>query len=113
MFNRFSSSFRRRTQDQRTLYCFSPAVMVATFTIELILAAVVFIRDHVTRFGKTAGFVLILLATFQFAEYRICTTTGDIPLLWPRLGFVAITLLPVAGLYLVSLVSHKPHFLKL
>jgi hypothetical protein len=87
--------------------------MVATFTIELILAAVVFIRDHVTRFGKTAGFVLILLATFQFAEYRICTTTGDIPLLWPRIGFVAITLLPVAGLYLVSLVSHKPHFLKL
>ena len=87
--------------------------MIATFAIELILAAIVLIRAHVTRFGKTAGFVLILLATFQFAEYRICTTTGDTPLLWSRIGFVAITLLPVAGLYLVSLVSHKPHFLKL
>jgi len=87
--------------------------MVATFTIELILAAIVLIRHHVTRFGKTAGFVLILLATFQFAEYRICTAAGDISLLWPRIGFIAITLLPVTGLYLVSLVSHKPHFLTL
>jgi hypothetical protein len=33
--------------------------------------------------------------------------------LWSRIGFVAITLLPLTGLYLVSLVSHKPHFLKL
>src|SRR5215467_10311434 len=102
MFNHFSSSFWHETRDQRTLHCFSPAVMVATFTIELILAAVVFIRDHVTRFGKTAGFVLILLATFQFAEYRICTATGDIPVSWSRIGFGAITLLPLAGLYLVS-----------
>ncbi|HLH30498.1 MAG TPA: hypothetical protein VKY31_04810 [Terriglobia bacterium] len=86
--------------------------MIATFVIELILAVIVFIRDHATRFGKTAGFVLVLLATFQFSEYRICTTTGDIPLFWSRIGFVAITLLPVVGLYLVSLVSHKPHFLK-
>jgi hypothetical protein len=46
-------------------------------------------------------------------EYRICTTTGETPLPWSRIGFVAITLLPVTGLYLVSLVSHRPHFLKL
>ena len=99
--------------NQRTLYCFSPPVMIATFVIELILAVVVFVRHHMTRFGQTAGFVLILLATFQFAEYRICTTTGTLPLVWSRIGFVAITLLPLTGLYLVSLISHKPHFLKL
>jgi hypothetical protein len=99
-------------KDQRTLYCFSPPVMIATFVIEIILAIIVFIRYRVTRFGKSAGLVLVLLATFQFAEYRICTTT-EIPLLWSRIGFVAITLLPLMGLYLVSLVSHKPHFLKL
>ena len=86
--------------------------MIATFVIEIILAIMVFIRYRVTRFGKSAGLVLVLLATFQFAEYRICTTT-EIPLLWSRIGFVAITLLPLMGLYLVSLVSHKPHFLKL
>jgi hypothetical protein len=95
------------------LYCFSPPVMIATFAIELVLAAYVFTRYRMTRFGRVAGLVLILLATFQFAEYRICTTTGSIPALWSRIGFVAITLLPLSGLYLVSLVSHKQHFLKL
>jgi hypothetical protein len=86
--------------------------MVATFVIEFTLAVFVFIHHHTTRFGKVAAFVLILLGTFQFAEYRICTAT-DASLLWSRIGFIAITLLPLAGLYLVSLVSHKPHFLKL
>jgi hypothetical protein len=100
-------------KDQQTLYCFSPPVMIATFTIEIILAIIVFVRYHATRFGKTAGFVLVLLAIFQFAEYRICTTAGNIPLLWSRIGFVSITLLPLSGVYLVSLVSHKQHFLKL
>jgi hypothetical protein len=99
--------------DGRALYCFSPLVMLATFGIEIILAIVVFVRHRATRFGKTAGFVLILLAVFQFAEYRICTAEGALPVLWSRVGFVAITLLPLMGLYLVSLVSHKPHFLKL
>jgi hypothetical protein len=87
--------------------------MIATFGIEVALALLVFVRYRVTRFGKVAGAVLILLATFQFAEYQICTTSGAGPLLWSRIGFVAITLLPLTGLYLVSLISHKPHFLKL
>jgi hypothetical protein len=101
------------TGRQDTLYCFSPTVMLATFLIEAFLATLVFLRHRVTRFGKVAGLVLVLLAVFQFSEYRICTTTGTLRLLWSRLGFVAITLLPVAGLYLVSLVSRTPHFLKL
>jgi len=88
-------------------------VMIATFAIEIVLAVVIFLRYHVTRFGKVAGGILLLLATFQFAEYRICTTTASSTVLWSRIGFVAITLLPLAGLYLVFLVSHKPHFLKL
>jgi hypothetical protein len=97
----------------QTLYCFSPAIMVATLVIELLLAVFVFVRHRTTRFGKVAALVLLLLATFQFAEYRICSTAGGATLLWSRIGFVAITLLPVAGLYLVSLVSRKPHFIKL
>jgi hypothetical protein len=87
--------------------------MIATFAVEFVLAAFLLIRYRVTRFGKVAGFVLILLATFQFAEYRICATSDALPLLWSRIGFVAITLLPLTGLYLVSLISHKTHFLKL
>src|SRR5689334_11891738 len=97
----------------QNLYCFSPEVMVATFLIELGLAGYVLFRYHVTRFGKVTAAVLLLLGTFQFAEYQICTRNGSVPMLWSRIGFVAITLLPLAGLYLVSIVSHKPHFLKL
>src|SRR5215831_13167991 len=103
----------KRVQRNSTLYCFSPAIMVATFTIELILAAFVLIRHGTSRFGRTAAFILILLATFQFAEFRICTGPAAEAVFWSRVGFVAITLLPATGLYLVSLVSQKPHFLKL
>jgi hypothetical protein len=102
-----------KLNDGRTLYCFSPPVMVASFVIEILLAIYVFVRHRITRFGKVAGLVLLLLATFQLAEYRICDVGGASELLWSRIGFVAITLLPLAGLYLVSLVSHKQHFLKL
>jgi hypothetical protein len=87
--------------------------MAVTFAIEIVLAIVVFARHHISRFGRVAGTVLVLLAVFQLSEYQICTNPGDASLLWSRIGFVAITLLPLAGLYLVSLVSHRQHFLKL
>jgi hypothetical protein len=93
-------------------YCFSPSVMVGTFVLELFLALWLLFRHHTTRFSKTACAVLLLLATFQLAEYQICGGSAH-GVVWARVGFVAITLLPLAGLYLVSLVSHKPHFLKL
>ena len=96
-----------------TLYCFSPPVMVATLLIESALAIFVFLRHSITRFGKVAGLLLVLLAAFQFAEYQTCIRTSEKQILWARIGFVAITLLPIAGLYLVSLVSGKQHFLKL
>jgi hypothetical protein len=103
----------KTVSDHRTLYCFSPPVMLATFATELALAAFVFLRYRTTRFGQVAASILALLAIFQFAEYRICSTTGDAPLLWSRIGFVAITLLPLAGLYLVSLITRRQHYLKL
>jgi hypothetical protein len=86
--------------------------MIATLVIELVLAVLVFVRYRTTRFGRVSALILLLLATFQFAEYRICTPTDGAALLWSRIGFVAITLLPIAGLYLVSLVSRRPHFIK-
>jgi hypothetical protein len=100
------------SKDSQTFYCFSPPVTIATFAIEVVLAVFVFLRYRSTRFGKVSGLVLVLLAVFQFAEYRICIMSGD-SAIWSRIGFIAITILPLAGLYLVSLVSHKPHFLKL
>jgi hypothetical protein len=97
----------------QTLCCFSPSVMLATFAIESLLAVYVLARHSRTRFGRVAGSVLILLATFQFAEYQICRIDADFLGWWARIAFVDITLLPLAGLYLVSLISSQPHFLKL
>lgn len=68
--------------------------MIATFAIKLMLAAYVFVRYRVTRFGQVAAGVFILLATFQIADFRICTTSDASALLWSRVGFVAITILP-------------------
>src|SRR5262245_15307458 len=71
-------AFRTTTsRDNHTFYCFSPPVMLATFIVEIALAAFVFVRYRTSRFGKVGGLILILLAVFQFAEYRVCGTTAD------------------------------------
>jgi hypothetical protein len=95
-----------------TLYCFSPPVMLITFVTELVLAAIVFARSGRIRFGQAATLALLLLAVFQLVEFQICANASA-TILWARIGFAVVTLLPLLGLYLVSLVSHKTHFLRL
>lgn len=85
--------------------------MVATFGIEAMFVLYVFIRYHTSLFGKIAGLLLVLLATFQLVEYQICS--GNNTFLWARLGFASITMLPVLGLHLVCLASKKTHLLQL
>ena len=93
-----------------TFYCFSPPVMLATFTIESALAVYTLFRYRKGLFSKAVAAILSLLAIFQLSEYQIC---GDrSALFWARIGFVATTLLPVMGLYLVSLITRKRHFLR-
>lgn len=95
--------------DRNKLYCFSPEVMLATFLIEIVLAAYVFVRYRMTNFGRISVAILILLALFQLAEYKICG--GDQTIFWSRLGFAAITLLPILGLHLITLVTQRNYFL--
>jgi hypothetical protein len=94
-----------------TLFCFSPEVMIVTFTLEILLALYAFIKYRMTKFGRVAFFILIFLAFFQLAEYQICR--GEEPLIWSRIGLFSITLLPVLGLYLVSLINKKTWLLYL
>lgn len=97
--------------NSKKFYCFTPQVMVVTFLLETIFAIYTYLRYGKNNFGKIACVTLLLLATFQLAESRICA--GSNTLAWSHIGFAAITLLPLAGLYLISLVSHKTHFLRL
>lgn len=92
------------------LFCFTPEVMLFTFLTEFALALYVFVRYRTTTFGKLAVVLLLLLGAFQFVEYQICA--GSDSVMWSRIGFVIITILPPLGLHLISLVSGKSHFVK-
>jgi hypothetical protein len=85
--------------------------MLATFLIESGLAAYVWYRYPKGRFAKITTVILLALAVFQLSEHEICA--GRHAVFWSRLGLAAITLLPVLGLYLISQISHKQHFLRL
>jgi len=93
---------------KNTLYCFSPAVMLATFFIEIILALVAFWRYRTNTTGKLSIVLLCCLALFQLAEYNVCETPlGLDSITWARIGYVAITLLPPLGLHVAMTIARK------
>ncbi len=91
------------------LKCFSPPVMLATLTIESCLALYTLWRYKLTDLTRLIVAMLVVLATFQWAEYHVCTGPGPQAIPWSRLGFVAITTLPVFGLHLMHIIAKKPN----
>lgn len=110
IFKHMKAEFPETIGKSRTFYCFSPTVMLATFTIEFSLAIYTFIRFRMTRFGQLAAAALVLLGIFQVAEYQICG--GDNQIFWARLGYVAITLLPPLGIHLIAQITGNSRYLK-
>ena len=93
------------------LGCFSPPVMVATFLVEIISAIFVVCRYKLTTKGRLIVALLINLALFQAAEYFVCQNS-TIAMASSRIGYAAITLLPVLGLHLMTeLVNYKNRIL--
>jgi hypothetical protein len=89
------------------LYCFSPPVMLATFTIEIIFAAYVLWRYKFTPITRLIVSLLVLLALFQGTEFLLC---GGLALeggMWSRIGYGAITLLPPLGIHLAYHLADK------
>lgn len=93
------------------LSCFSPLVMIITFTIEILLAIYTFIKSRKEKSDVGIVMILVFLATFQLAEYQICA--GMDMLLWSRIGLFAITFLPVLGIYLITRLHKDSHLLKI
>src|ERR1700712_375965 len=87
--------------------CFSPPVMLATLIIEFSLAAYALWRYKLTTVSKliVAGFGG--LATFQLAEFFVCTGYGFRAEQWSRLGFASITILPAVGLHMMHALSGR------
>ena len=82
------------------LYCFSPAVMLATFIIEIALALWTIFRYKLNEVGRLAVALLVFLAIFQVAEFNVCESGWIDSLLASRIGYVAITMLPPLGIHM-------------
>lgn len=88
--------------------CFSPPVMVATLIIEVTLAIYTIWRYKMSVVTRLIVTALLMLATFQLAEYFVCTGRGISGDGWSRLGFMAITTLPTLGLHIIHVIAGKP-----
>lgn len=88
--------------------CFSPPVMVATLIIESFLAVYSVWRYKMTVLTRLITLTLVSLATFQLAEYFVCTGYGLHAEQWSRLGFVAITTLPALAIHQLHILAGKP-----
>jgi hypothetical protein len=111
----YSFSMSRYKLRDTTLCCFSPPVMIATFVIEALLALYILIRRDLHGTFRWLVFALLAcLSLFQLAEYNVCVGPSNSRLLWSRLGYVAITLLPPLGLDLVNrtVAGKKDHWVK-
>lgn len=82
--------------------------MIATMVIEVSLALYTLWRYKMSIMTRLALFMLLALATFQLAEYYVCTGIGSMAVPWSRVGFVAITALPPLGLHMMHVLADKP-----
>jgi hypothetical protein len=89
-----------------TLYCFSPPVMLATFTIESVLLIYTLLRYKMSTLGRLVSVSLALLAIFQIAEYQVCGRTNSVSTS-SRIGFMAIAMLPPVGIHLAQVISGR------
>lgn len=76
--------------------------MLATFIFEIGAALYILFRYKLSAATRLIILLLLLLATFQFAEYMVCEHYGLNSVQWARLGYTAITLLPALGIHLVQ-----------
>ncbi len=89
------------------LYCFSPPVMLATFTIEVLFAAYVLWRYKFTPITRLIVAMLGFLALFQGTEFLLCGGMGVNGGTWSRIGYGAITMLPPLGIHLAYHLANK------
>lgn len=65
-------------------------------------------RYKMTVLTRLVVTLLVSLATFQLAEYYVCTGPGPQAIPWSRLGFVAITTLPPLAIHIMHILADKP-----
>lgn len=81
------------------LACFSPLIMLLTFSFEFLAAAFIAWRYRLNRRAVLMIAILINLGLFQVAEWNVCANAGA--QLWARIGFVGTALLIPLGVNFV------------
>lgn len=81
--------------------------MLATFFIEIALAMYVVAKYYMTTITRLITIALGALAVFQLSEYFVCGGMGADAVTWSRIGFIAITALPIVGLHLLYSISGR------
>lgn len=74
--------------------------MALTFILEITLAIYTIWRYKWSPVVRLAVLMFVALATFQLAEFMICRQMGGDPLIWSRIGYMAITTLPPLGIHM-------------
>jgi hypothetical protein len=97
-----------RKQKGVILNCFSPPVMIVTMAAEICMAMYAIWRYKFTPALKLIFALLLGLASFQLAEFFVCTGYINHQLEWSRLGFVMVSLLPPLGIHLMHVLAGKP-----
>jgi hypothetical protein len=87
--------------------CFSPPVMVATLIAESCMAIYTVWRYKLDTISRLAVVTLLSLASFQLAEFFVCTGYGLHAEQWSRLGFIMITALPPLGIHEMHVLAGK------
>jgi hypothetical protein len=78
--------------------------MIATFLFETGSALYVIWRYKFNNITRLSSAILVVLALFQLAEYIVCNQAS---LVWAKIGFAAITLLPALGLHLAASIAAR------
>jgi len=89
------------------LYCFSPPVMVGVFIIEVALGIYTLVRYKMSAITRLAASILFLLAIFQLSEFQVCGRSSTEAIIWSRVGYIAIALLPALALHVVFMIARK------
>jgi len=87
--------------------CFTPAVSLTTALIEFFVATFIIFYYKKTSLSKIAVVLLYLLGLYQFSEFMVCVS--GYPVLWAKIGFMAYTFLPAAGLWFALKNCGKKH----
>jgi len=88
------------------IFCFSPLAMIVTCIIEISFLLYIIWRYKFNKLSRLVALMLLLLASFQLAEYRVCTGSSSL-IQWSHIGYVAITLLPPLGIHIISTITGK------